>query len=479
MVFIDGTIVALALPRMQAGFGASGAQAQWVVEAYTLALGALMLLGGSLADRYGRKRIFRIGAVVFAVASIACALAPTMNAIIAARVLQGIGGMLLAPASLALIGAHFKGGERAKAIGTWSAMTAVTSTIGPLAGGVLIDHFTWRSVFFINVPIALLVLAATIPIRDVREPGNTQRLDFAGAALVTFGFGALVYGIIAGQSGRWSDAGVWIPAVAGLVALAVFLPFERRISDPLVPPAIFASRAFVALNAATFLLYGALGGLFFFFPFLLVQVYGYSVTTASFALLPFIAIISLLSRTAGALSVRYGNRRMIAIGTVCSATGFALLGLLQHGGSYWTSFFPGALFLGFGMSMTVTPLTNGVIETATQEHVGMASGFNNAVSRVAGLLALAALGAVLAVTFNARVSAAVDAAHLDAGRRRAIDAQRNRFAGAKLADEQSKRIVLASYGDGFTAVALCCSALTLASTVIVLGGLKKGPAAHQ
>jgi MFS family permease len=401
-----------------------------------------------------------------------------MNAVIVARIVQGVGGMLLAPASLALIGSHFLGGERAKAIGTWSAMTAVTSTIGPLAGGLLIDHFTWRSVFFINVPVALLVLAATVTIEDRRETKETQRMDFAGAGLVTFGFGALVYGIIAGQSASWSDAHVWIPAAAGLAALAAFLPFERRTSDPLVPPQLFASRPFVALNAATFLLYGALGGLFFFFPFLLVQVYGYSVTTASFALLPFIAIISLLSRKAGALSAVYGNRRMIAIGTVCSAIGFALLGLLQHGSSYWTSFFPGALFLGFGMSMTVTPLTNGVIETATQEHVGMASGFNNSVSRVAGLLALAALGAVLAFTFNQRLNGAIDAAHLDAGSRRAIDAQRDRFAGAQLADARSKRLVLESYGDGFTAVALCCSALTLGSTVIVLVGLK-GRTAHQ
>jgi len=343
---------------------------------------------------------------------------------------------------------------------------------------VLIDHFTWRSVFFINVPVALLVLAASVKIEDRRESKETQRMDFAGAGLVTFGFGALVYGIIAGQSASWSDARVWVPAVASLIALAAFLPFERHTSDPLVPPQIFASRPFVALNAATFLLYGALGGLFFFFPFLLVQVYGYSVTTASFALLPFIAIISLLSRKAGALSAIYGNRRMIAIGTVCSAVGFALLGLLQHGSSYWTSFFPGALFLGFGMSMTVTPLTNGVIETATQEHVGMASGFNNSVSRVAGLLALAALGAVLAFTFNQRLNAAIDAAHLDAGARRAIDAQRDRFAGAQLADARSKRLVLASYGDGFTAVALCCSGLTLASTVIVLVGLRGRPA-HQ
>ncbi|MBV9270424.1 MAG: MFS transporter, partial [Candidatus Eremiobacteraeota bacterium] len=285
MVFIDGTIVSLALPRMQSMFGASAAQAQWVVEAYTLALGALMLLGGSLADRYGRKRIFVAGVIVFAGASLLCAVAPSMNFVIAARAAQGIGGMLLAPASLALIASHFSGEERAKAVGTWSGMTAITTTIGPVAGGILIDHFTWRSVFLINVPVAAAVLIAAVYLEDARSE-ETGHLDFTGAILVTLGFGGIVYALIASQTAGWHAWPVWLWLILGIASLGVFYAVEHRVATPLVPPGIFKSRPFVALNAATFLLYGALGGFFFFFPFLLVQVYDYSVTAASFAFLP-------------------------------------------------------------------------------------------------------------------------------------------------------------------------------------------------
>lgn len=473
MVFIDGTIVALALPRMQGQFGASGAQAQWVVESYTLVLGALMLLGGSLGDRYGRKRVFFIGTVIFAIASVMCAVAPSMNFVIFARVIQGIGGMLLAPASLALIGAHFEGEDRGKAIGTWSAMTAITATIGPLAGGILVDHFTWRSVFYINIPLAVLVVIATLFLEDKRPERETQRLDYGGAALVTLGFGLLVYGIIAGESASWTQLRVWLPTVAGIVLLIAFVPYEHRVSDPLVPPGIFTSRPFVALNAATFLLYGALGGFFFFFPFLLVQVYGYTVTIASFALLPAIALISLLSRTAGGLAVRFGARPMIGIGATLAGIGFALFGLLQHGSSYWTAFFPGAVVMGLGMSMVVSPLTNGVIETATQQHVGMASGFNNAVSRVAGLLAIAALGAILAGTFNLGLNAKLDSAHVAPEKRKQVDAQRDRLAGAQLSDSRLKELVLDSYADGFEAVAIACAMLGIGASGIVLVALKR------
>jgi len=475
MVFIDGTIVSLALPRMQSMFGATAAQAQWVVESYALALGALMLLGGSLADRYGRKRVFVIGVIVFAVSSLLCALAPSMNLVIAARALQGIGGMLLAPASLALIGSHFSGEDRAKAVGTWSGMTAITTTIGPVAGGILIDHFTWRSVFLINVPLAALVLIASYFLQDERSK-EKGRLDFGGALLVTLGFGGIVYALIAAQTQGWRAWDVWFWLVLGIASLVAFYVLEHRIDNPLVPPAIFKSRPFVALNAATFLLYGALGGFFFFFPFLLVQVYGYSVTAASFAFLPFILIIAFLSRTAGALSVRYGARAMIVAGTTFAALGFAALGLLQHNPNYWSAFFPGALLMGFGMSITVTPLTNGVIETATPEHVGMASGFNNAVSRVAGMLAIAALGSILVATFNSRLDARLTRANIAGDQRKKIDSQRDRLAAAQVNDANAKRLVLDSYADGFTAVSIVSALMAFGATIVVFAGLRKGEA---
>lgn len=478
LVFIDGTIVSLALPRMQSGFGATAAQAQWVVESYTLALGALMLLGGSLADRYGRKRVFVIGVVVFAVSSLLCAIAPSMNTIIAARALQGIGGMLLAPASLALIGSHFSGEDRAKAVGTWSGMTAITTTIGPVVGGLLIDHFSWRSVFLINVPLAAMVLIASYYLEDARSQ-ERGRLDYFGAILVTAGFGGIVYALIAAQSQGWRAWDVWAFLVLGVVSLVGFYVLEHRIQNPLVPPNIFKSRPFVALNAATFLLYGALGGFFFFFPFLLVQVYGYTVTAASFAFLPFIAIIALLSRTAGALSVRYGARAMIVAGTTFAALGFAALGLLQHAGSYWVAFLPGALLMGFGMSITVTPLTNGVMETATPEHVGMASGFNNAVSRVAGMLAIAALGAILVATFNSRLDGRLERANYTGQRRAQLDSQRDRLAGAKIADAEGRTMVLHSYADGFTAISVVSALMAFGATIIVFAGLRKGEATSK
>ncbi|MBV9269882.1 MAG: MFS transporter, partial [Candidatus Eremiobacteraeota bacterium] len=400
------------------------------------------------------------------------------NFVIAARAAQGIGGMLLAPASLALIASHFSGEERAKAVGTWSAMTAITTTIGPVAGGILIDHFTWRSVFLINVPVAAAVLIAAVYLEDARSE-ETGRLDFTGAILVTLGFGGIVYALIASQTAGWHAWSVWLWLILGIASLGVFYAVEHRVTAPLVPPAIFKSRPFVALNAATFLLYGALGGFFFFFPFLLVQVYDYSVTAASFAFLPFILIVAVLSRTAGALSVRYGARSMIVVGTIFAGLGFGALGVLQHMGTYWSAFLPGAVLLGFGMSITVTPLTNGVMETATPEHMGMASGFNNAVSRIAGMLAIAALGAILVATFNSRLDKRLASSSVQVAQRRQIDAQRDRLAGAQIADRLGRKIVRDSYADGFTVISVVSALLAFGATVVVFGGLRKGEATSK
>jgi EmrB/QacA subfamily drug resistance transporter len=301
LVFIDGAVVSIALPVLQRELHATALAAQWVVEAYTLALGALMLLAGALGDRYGRKRLFLAGTIVFAVGSILCGFAPSMTWLIAARIVQGIGGTMLAPASLALIAAGFHEQARGKAIGTWSGLTAVAATIGPVAGGVLIDHLGWRSVFFINVPLAAIVLALAVPfISESRDESVRGPLDLTGSLLVTFGLGAIVYAFVQGGGGSFGRSEIAI-AIVGAIAMLAFIWNESRVANPLVPLALFAECRFAGINLMTFLLYGTLGGLFYYLPFVLIQVDGYSATLTGFASLPFIVAIVVLSRFAGAL----------------------------------------------------------------------------------------------------------------------------------------------------------------------------------
>ncbi|HEY1655063.1 MAG TPA: MFS transporter [Candidatus Tumulicola sp.] len=464
LVFIDGTVVSIALPVIQRAFGASTFDAQWVIEGYTLVLGALMLLCGALGDRYGRKRIFVIGVVIFGIGSILCGLAPTMPALIAARVFQGVGGTMLAPASLALLGASFQGADRGRAIGTWSGLTAVAGAIGPVVGGAIVDHFGWRWIFFINIPIAVSVIAIAMRhMRESRDESASGALDIVGSLLITAALGGIVYAFVVSGVDGWTTRAIGSLAGA-LVLLGAFVAVERRIPNPILPFGLFKSRAFTGINVMTFLLYGALAGMFFFLPFVMILVDGYSATVAGFALLPFLALIVGLSRYSGALVYREGRRAMLVAGPTVAAVGFAAFATLPdlH---YWSGVFPSVILVGIGMGFTVAPLTTTLIDSVDEHHVGLASGINNAVSRVAGLLAIAVLGAIIAAAFGARLEGHMTAAALSPAQRHEVDAQRSEMAAARFHDRLEKRVVDAAYLDGFRVVAAVCALLAAGSAI--------------
>jgi len=423
MSFIDSSAVNVALPNLQRDLGASAAELQWIVEGYGLFLSALILIGGSLGDAFGRRRIFGSGIALFALASVVCGLAPNVAVLVAARCLQGAGGALALPGSLALFTASYDGAARGRAIGTWSGFSAITSAIGPLIGGWLVQTESWRWIFFINVPLAALTLAVLPHARESRDASASHHIDVPGASLATLGLGGLVYGLIALQGGSADPKGLGAVA-AGTFALVAFVFVERRSRAPMMRLDLFASRAFTVANIYTFLLYAALGGSLYFLPFELINVEGYSPAAAGAALLPFVAILFTLSRFSGGLSARTGPRLPLAVGGLLAACGFALFAFAQTGAPYWRSYLPGAVALGFGGAAFVAPLTTTVMEAVDVSHAGIASGINNAISRAAGLVAIAALGIALAAAFQASLARDLAGRNLSAPTRAALVAGR-------------------------------------------------------
>ena len=478
MTFIDGTVINVALPALQKSLGATITDVQWVIEAYALFLGALILIGGSLGDQFGRKRIFLLGMLSFTAASIWCGLSPSPLILIIGRGLQGIGAAFLVPSSLAIISATYDGAQRGRAIGTWSGFTAITTAVGPVVGGWMIENLSWRSAFFLNVPLAVVVgWISLVYMDESKDPSRSPRIDWLGALLAVIGLGGIVLGLLEWPRLEPGHPVVLVSLIGGVVALAAFVFVEHREKNAMMPLQLFESRSFTLANVLTLLLYAALGIVFFLVPLFLIQVEGYSATAAGAAFLPFPILVFALSRWSGGLIARVGPRIPLTVGPLIAAGGFALFARVALGSSYWTVIFPAVVVVGLGMAITIAPLTTTVMAAAPSDHAGVASGINNTVARVAGLLAIAVFGVVLAREFNATMEPRLAGSDIAADARAQIEKELPKMAGADLSkvhlDQRRKSGVESdiheAFARGFRVVMLEAAAITLLSALAGLG----------
>jgi EmrB/QacA subfamily drug resistance transporter len=402
VVTVDSTVVNVALPAIADDLGGGLAGQQWTANAYLVTLSSLILIGGSLGDLFGERRMFMTGVAGFGITSLLCAVAPTIELLVVARALQGVFGALLTPAALAVIVATFPPGERGRAVGAWTAWGGIGTVLGPLIGGQLVDAASWRWIFAINIPIVLITLGL---VSRVMTPGRPRpadaRVDFVGAALCAFGLAGITYGLIEQPRNGWDDPGVWVPLVGGVVLFAAFVVWEARGRHPMLPLSLFRRRNFAIGNIETFSMYAGLGLLFFFLVLYLQEVAGYSAVEAGTTTIPVTLVMFLLSMRFGALADRYGPRFFMGFGPIIAAAGLALFLRLDADVDYVTDLLPGLLVFALGLSMTVAPLTATVLADAEERNAGIASGVNNAIARVASLIAIAAVGALVASSFGA------------------------------------------------------------------------------
>ena len=479
MAFIDMTVVNVALPVLQRGLGATFAEAQWVVEAYTLFLAALVLAGGTLGDLYGRRRCFALGIAIFAVASAACGLAPDPMTLIVARAVQGTGSALLMPGSLAILAAGFPAERRGRAIGLWSAASGVCVAIAPAFGGWLIATLSWRWVFLINLPLA----AAALIITQTRLPESRGRaqshLDIPGALLATLGLGGLTFGLIRAGQTNFTNAGAIWPMLLGILALSGFFLIERRSRHPMIPLHLFRLPVFAGIQVFTLLLWSALSGALFFVPFRLMQVQGFGPLQAGGALLPCVVVISILSRWAGGLADRWGAERPLIAGSLIAGLGYLLLAVPSATTPYEFGVLPALMVVGLGMGVCVAPVTVVAMSAAGNEHVGVASAINNMVARTGGLLAIALFGLVLAQRFGMALDQALASLALPADAIAALAGERAKLAAASLppglgAQQQSllQAAIMDAFIAGYRWVMILASLLAFAGAAVALFWLR-------
>jgi EmrB/QacA subfamily drug resistance transporter len=490
MAFLDSTVMNVALPVVQMNLDVSARDVQWIFGAFALVLAAFLLVGGSLGDRYGRRRIFVLGAAIFAVASVWCALAPGPGQLVAARAVQGAGGALLVPASLAIVGASFEGKLRAKAIGLWGALSGTALAVGPVLGGWLVEEVSWRAAFLITP--AMAVVAIPIALRHVAESRDpeVQRLDLVGAVLATSGLGGLVYALIESSALGFDHPAILSALVLGAVALSAFVFVERHGKNPMVPPSLFRSRDFDGANLVTLLFYMALTGSLYFLPFLMMQVHGHSAFVAGTTFLPFVVMAFLLGRLSGRICARFGTKVPLVVASLAVAVSFLLFALpgTEHG-SYWTSYFPAMVVQGFGMALVITPLTTVALGSVEGEHSGVASGVNNAAARVAGLLAVAVLGVFVYGEFSANLDARLEGMNLPGEVRSEMEAAKAHLGAAEAPEgvdavtaAQIERAVDEAFVAGFRVVMLVSAGLALASALaaaVLVGDWRIGSASKD
>jgi len=472
MAFIDETAVPVALPAVQDALRATAVDAQWVVAAYTLFLASLVLVGGSLGDHMGRRRMFSVGVGLFAAASAWCGLATSPGQLIAARALQGVAGALLVPNSLAIIGASFEEERRGRAIGTWTSLTSVTLILGPVLGGYLAENVSWRGVFFLNVPLAVAILAiARAHVPESRDP-EARKLDFLGAALAAAGLGGVVFGLLESSRVGLGNPRVFGSLAVGVAALAAFVVVEGRSREPMMPLELFRSRNFTAANTFTLLLYFALVGTLFFLPFNLIWVQGYSATAAGAAIVPTFVLMTFISRYTGGLTDRYSPRVPLMLGPAVTAVSFVLFAVPGIGGSYWTTFFPATVVLGVGLSIVVPAVTTVALNSVDVGHSGLASAINNAFSQTAGLLAVAVLGVLMFSVFGGALDARLENLDLPVEARQYLEGEKAKLGGAEVPEALAKRPAAAveraidgAFVSGYRVVMFVIAGMALASAL--------------
>ena len=476
IVFLDATVVNVALPAIADDLDAGLADQQWVVEAYALATVSLLLVGGALGDQFGRRRIFEIGLVGFGITSILCALAPSSEILIGARALQGLTGALLVPGSLAIIAATFEGGERGKAVGTWTAWTGIATVVGPAGGGGLVEAISWRAIFWINIPLVIFtVWLSRRYVEESLDPEADRSIDWLGILLSAAGLGGIVFGFIEQPTQGWGDPIVSVPLIGGAVLFALFLIWESRYRHSMLDLGLFRIRNFAVTNIETLIVYSGLIGALFFVTLFLQQTAGYSPLEAGFATTPISLIMFGLSPVFGRIATSTGPRVPMSVGPIVGGIGFLLLTRIDANANYLTEVLPGVLVFGLGLSATVAPLTATALNSVAEHRVGVASGINNAVARIAGVLAIAILGALIAGQFGSTVDERVAAANLSPGAQQEIakakdnPLQRPDTAGlppAQAAEVESA--TAAGAEDGFDL------AMMVAGGLMIVGGVVAG-----